>query len=67
MLATYTEQLIREGVINAEKAANLSDEVMAELREKLEASRSYQGKKSECVTSRLLGASSNALRVQHMK
>ena len=50
MLATYTEQLIREGVINAEKAANLSDEVMAELREKLEASRSYQGKKSECVT-----------------
>ena len=67
MLKTYTEQLISEGVINVEEAANLSDEVMAELREKLEASRSYQGKKSECVTSRLVGASSNALRVHRMK
>jgi 2-oxoglutarate dehydrogenase E1 component len=55
VLATYTEQLIREGVINAEKAANLSDEVMAELREKLEASRSYQGKKSEWLSSNWKG------------
>jgi len=55
VLKKYTEQLISEGVIDAEEAATLSDKIMTELREKLEASRSYQGKKSEWLSSNWKG------------
>ena len=51
----YSEQLIAEGVITADEVKALSANVMAEMTNKLEASRSYTPKASEWLSSNWAG------------